>query len=244
MNSTAGLGPVAAIGVGVTLLVMVTLLPALLVICGRWMFWPKRPTFGSPSRRQTGLWARVGRRIAVRPRKVWVGHRRPAGRRLPRPVPARHQRAVHRRTATPRSSTRSSARRCSPTTAWSTRPTPSWWWPTPTAADDGAPRRWPAIDGRRASRPSPSVKGGVAFIQAAAEPATSASPGAFDTRRGRCATAVHAVDGADALVGGCVGDLPRHQGRLAPRQPGDHPDRPARGAADPDAAAAGRSSRR
>ena len=47
MNSTAGLGPVAAIGVGVTLLAMITLLPALLVIFGRWMFWPFSPTFGS-----------------------------------------------------------------------------------------------------------------------------------------------------------------------------------------------------
>ena len=73
MNSTAGLGPVAAIGIGVTLLVMITLLPALLVILGRWVFWPKRPTFGSPEPTQTGLWARVGRRIVKRPRAVWVG---------------------------------------------------------------------------------------------------------------------------------------------------------------------------
>ena len=72
MNSTAGLGPVAAIGIGVTLLVMITLLPALLVILGRWVFWPKRPTFGSPEPTQTGLWARVGRRIVKRPRAVWV----------------------------------------------------------------------------------------------------------------------------------------------------------------------------
>src|SRR3954451_2849419 len=48
LNSTAGLGPVAAIGVGVTLIVMITLLPALLVIVGRWIFWPKRPALGSP----------------------------------------------------------------------------------------------------------------------------------------------------------------------------------------------------
>ena len=73
MNSTAGLGPVNAIGVTITLLVMVTLLPALLVICGRWVFWPKRPTFGSPEPTSTGFWARVGRRIAPRPRAVWVG---------------------------------------------------------------------------------------------------------------------------------------------------------------------------
>ncbi len=47
MSSTAGLGPVNAIGVVITFLVMVTLLPALLVICGRWIFWPRRPGLGS-----------------------------------------------------------------------------------------------------------------------------------------------------------------------------------------------------
>ena len=72
MNSTAGLGPVAAIGVGVTLLAMITLLPALLVIFGRWMFWPKRPSFGSVEPTSTGVWAKVGAWIAPRPRKVWM----------------------------------------------------------------------------------------------------------------------------------------------------------------------------
>jgi RND superfamily putative drug exporter len=73
LNSTASLGPVLAVGVAVTLLVMVTLLPALLVIFGRWIFWPVKPTFGTPEPTQTGLWARVGQRISVRPRTVWVG---------------------------------------------------------------------------------------------------------------------------------------------------------------------------
>jgi len=72
LNSTAGLGPVLAIGVAVTLLVMVTLLPALLVCCGRWVFWPMRPAFGSPEPTTTGLWSKVGRRISVRPRAVWL----------------------------------------------------------------------------------------------------------------------------------------------------------------------------
>jgi RND superfamily putative drug exporter len=72
MNSTAGLGPVCAIGIGVTLLAMITLLPALLVIFGRWMFWPMRPTFGSREPTSTGLWAKVGAFIAPRPRKVWA----------------------------------------------------------------------------------------------------------------------------------------------------------------------------
>jgi RND superfamily putative drug exporter len=72
LNSTAGLGPVNAVGIAVTWLVMVTLLPALLVICGRWIFWPKRPAFGSPEPNTTGLWARVGNRINLAPRKVWA----------------------------------------------------------------------------------------------------------------------------------------------------------------------------
>jgi RND superfamily putative drug exporter len=72
LNSTAGLGPVNAVAIAVTFLVMVTLLPALLVICGRWVFWPKRPTFGSEEPNSTGFWARVGNRIAPRPRRVWV----------------------------------------------------------------------------------------------------------------------------------------------------------------------------
>ncbi|MEV7888235.1 MMPL family transporter [Streptomyces sp. NPDC002817] len=71
MNSTSGLGPVAAIGVAVALLAMMTLFPALLVICGRWIFWPVIPHFGDPDRIERGLWARMGRRIARRPRMVW-----------------------------------------------------------------------------------------------------------------------------------------------------------------------------
>ncbi|SFN87118.1 putative drug exporter of the RND superfamily [Geodermatophilus obscurus] len=72
MNSTAGLGPVAAIGVAVTLLVLMTLLPSLLVICGRWVFWPVRPSFGSAEPSATGIWARVGAAIRPRPRATWV----------------------------------------------------------------------------------------------------------------------------------------------------------------------------
>jgi putative drug exporter of the RND superfamily len=68
----SGLGPVAAIGIAVGLLAMITLLPALLVITGRWVFWPLRPRYGSPEPTTRGFWARIGRRIAVRPRAVWV----------------------------------------------------------------------------------------------------------------------------------------------------------------------------
>ncbi|WP_125569588.1 MMPL family transporter [Nocardioides baekrokdamisoli] len=73
MSSTSGMGPVVAVGVAVTYLVMATLLPALLVICGRWIFWPKRPAVGSEEPTESGIWAKVGQRIAVRPRAVWIG---------------------------------------------------------------------------------------------------------------------------------------------------------------------------
>lgn len=72
MNSTRGLGPVAAIGVLVALLAMTTLFPALLVIFGRWIFWPAIPHSGAPDRIDSGIWARTGRRIALRPRLVWA----------------------------------------------------------------------------------------------------------------------------------------------------------------------------
>jgi putative drug exporter of the RND superfamily len=73
LNSTKSMGPVLAIGVAVALLAMMTLLPALLVITGRWVFWPARPAYGSAEPTTRGLWARTGRRIAARPRTVWIG---------------------------------------------------------------------------------------------------------------------------------------------------------------------------
>ena len=72
LNSTAGLGPANAVAVAVTFVVMVTLLPALLVICGRWVFWPFVPRFGSAEPTESGFWARTGNRIAPRPRVVWI----------------------------------------------------------------------------------------------------------------------------------------------------------------------------
>jgi putative drug exporter of the RND superfamily len=72
MNSTSGLGPVGAVGIACALLIMLILLPALLVIVGRWIFWPFVPRFGDPIKTESGLWARIGHRIARRPRAVWI----------------------------------------------------------------------------------------------------------------------------------------------------------------------------
>ena len=71
-NDISGLGPVAAIGVAIGLTAMITLLPALLVIFGRWMFWPVRPRYGSAEPTTRGIWARVGKAISRRPRAVWL----------------------------------------------------------------------------------------------------------------------------------------------------------------------------
>jgi RND superfamily putative drug exporter len=71
-NATKGLGPVSAIGIVVGLGVTLTLLPAMLVLVGRWIFWPARPTFGSAEVTVTGIWARIGNAIARRPRITWV----------------------------------------------------------------------------------------------------------------------------------------------------------------------------
>jgi putative drug exporter of the RND superfamily len=71
-NSTRGLGPVAAIGIVVALAVMLTLLPALLVVVGRWVFWPVRPVEGSPEPTATGVWARAGATVARAPRLTWI----------------------------------------------------------------------------------------------------------------------------------------------------------------------------
>ncbi|WP_128437316.1 MMPL family transporter [Streptomyces cyaneus] len=72
LNSTKGLGPVCAVGVLVGLLSMMTLLPALLVIFGRWIFWPAKPKHGVEPDITRGVWTRVARMVSGRPRTVWI----------------------------------------------------------------------------------------------------------------------------------------------------------------------------
>ncbi|KQX16733.1 hypothetical protein ASC82_00240 [Streptomyces sp. Root431] len=73
LNSTQGLGPACAVGILVGLLAMVTLMPALLVVCGRWIFWPVKPSYGSAGTAKEGVWTRVGTAVSRRPRIVWIG---------------------------------------------------------------------------------------------------------------------------------------------------------------------------
>jgi len=73
VSSTAGLGPVGAMGVAVAAVAMLTLLPALLLIGGRRAFWPFVPRPGSHQSERSGFWRRLGRRIERRHRVAWVG---------------------------------------------------------------------------------------------------------------------------------------------------------------------------
>ena len=75
VNGTSGLGPIGAMGVAVACAVMMTALPALLVIAGRRAFWPFIPRYGQDVADETtrGTWRRIGERVARRPRPIWIG---------------------------------------------------------------------------------------------------------------------------------------------------------------------------
>jgi RND superfamily putative drug exporter len=72
MGFNHNLGPAGAIAVLCALAAMVTLLPALLLVLGRWVFWPAIPRPGSAGK-SAPVWTALGRAVALRPRLVWVG---------------------------------------------------------------------------------------------------------------------------------------------------------------------------
>ncbi len=72
LSGNRGLGPIGAIGVVVAVITMVTLLPAFLVLFGRWIFWPRIPRFDDVDSQLTGTWAKVGNFVDRKPRKAWM----------------------------------------------------------------------------------------------------------------------------------------------------------------------------
>jgi RND superfamily putative drug exporter len=74
LNSNKSLGPVAAIGIACTLLVMMSFLPVVLAAVGRWVFWPLRPTPATPAPEPgtAGGWGRIARTITGRARIAWI----------------------------------------------------------------------------------------------------------------------------------------------------------------------------
>ncbi|MBI3685894.1 MAG: MMPL family transporter [Actinobacteria bacterium] len=72
LNSNRGLGPVAAVGIAATLVTMMTFLPALLLLLGRWIFWPRIPRYGSQSDGVGRGWGRIAELVGRRARPIWV----------------------------------------------------------------------------------------------------------------------------------------------------------------------------
>lgn len=72
LNSTQGLGPVAAVGIVFAMLSALTFLPAALVLAGRGVFWPFRPAYGSAPTEVRGVWGRIARFVGRRYRPIWI----------------------------------------------------------------------------------------------------------------------------------------------------------------------------
>jgi RND superfamily putative drug exporter len=72
LTNTAGLGPIGAIGIVCAMITILTLLPALLLLFGRWIFWPRRPEFDGDDHVLSGTWSKIGTAIGRRPRRAWV----------------------------------------------------------------------------------------------------------------------------------------------------------------------------
>jgi len=72
LSSNRGLGPVGSIGIACAMFAALTLLPAALVLVGRWVFWPKKPKFNSEDEKLSGLWSKVGNLVDRKPQPVWI----------------------------------------------------------------------------------------------------------------------------------------------------------------------------
>ncbi len=75
LNSDRSLGPVCAIGIAATLCVMLTVLPALLLL-GRWVFWPRVPhpdhRVVAASVAERGGWGRFAAALGRHDRRSWI----------------------------------------------------------------------------------------------------------------------------------------------------------------------------
>lgn len=72
LSSNRGLGPVGSIGIASAMLAALTLLPALLVIFGRWIFWPRIPKADGKDEKASGIWSKIGNLVDRRPKRIWI----------------------------------------------------------------------------------------------------------------------------------------------------------------------------
>ncbi|MFJ2927736.1 MMPL family transporter [Streptomyces massasporeus] len=72
LTNNRALGPVGAIGIGCAVLTTLTFLPAALALLGRTAYWPSRPKPPEESGEGTGVWRRVASTVNGRPRRTWA----------------------------------------------------------------------------------------------------------------------------------------------------------------------------
>lgn len=73
LNSSRGMGPLGTVGVLCALVAMLTLLPAVLVLLGRRVFWPLVPRLGSTPKARRSLFTAMGGSAGRRPLTVLAG---------------------------------------------------------------------------------------------------------------------------------------------------------------------------
>ncbi|MFI9750525.1 MMPL family transporter [Streptomyces collinus] len=72
LTNNRALGPVGAIGICCAVLTTLTFLPAALALLGRAAYWPSRPKPPQESAQGRGVWRRVARAVDARPRRTWA----------------------------------------------------------------------------------------------------------------------------------------------------------------------------
>ena len=72
LKSVRSLGPVAALGIFSAQVVILTFLPAMLVLCPRGIFWPKVPRHDDVDERLSGFWSKIANAVGRKPRRTWV----------------------------------------------------------------------------------------------------------------------------------------------------------------------------
>ncbi|KOT43689.1 membrane protein [Streptomyces caelestis] len=72
LTNNRALGPVGAIGIVCAVLSTLTFLPAVLALLGRAAYWPARPKAPDASVEGHGVWRRVAATVDRRPRRVWL----------------------------------------------------------------------------------------------------------------------------------------------------------------------------
>lgn len=79
LKSNSSLGPVASVGILFAMASALTLLPSILLLTGRKIFWPRTPAYdpalakaqdGMPA---SGVWPWIAPKIAKHPRAIWLG---------------------------------------------------------------------------------------------------------------------------------------------------------------------------